>query len=253
MDHTQTVKINNYKAQYNKILSSIDQKNKNLEAILEETLRSRTSLNFITSEIRKETQRLESLRLQSGQIEEKQKRVDQKLNEKQVDLSKQEVQLDLDRQIIAGKKTQREKEEDAYIANLQVEAKKLKDGIEKQNDKIERNVKEIDSFKEARKNIVTDVENQKKERNEQDIVLTQQIKDLQILKDSKVKELVNISGKIEDLYKEEAAAVERTKMPFKMLVERQRIMTQKEKDYAILTTRWRIFFEENFPGQGIKF
>lgn len=252
MDKKQNIKLDNYKEQYNSVVSNITIKNNELESILEETLKAKTSLTFVQDETAKETRRVETLRVNAGDIESKQQRTDQLLNEKERNLSKRETELELEKQIIAGKKTKREIKADEYVSEKKSEVKDLSEKVIKLDKKLEVGKKEVESQTKTKDDSVKAIKELRDTKRNEEIVLNQKIEDSQESLDTKTKEVSSIEEKLKELYKEEAEAKKRVELPDQMLVERTRVVERKEQNLLILSKRWEKFFAQNFPGQVMK-
>lgn len=252
MDHQQTVKIDNYKEQYNSILSNISEKNKDLETVLEEVLKATVTLDSTRDTLSKSERNLETLRLQSDDIEKGQQRADQKLNEKEADLNRFEKELALEKQIIAGKKTERELEEDSYVEAKQSEGRNLEDKILKLNVIVSREQDELKTMVNTKDTLIETISELRKEKNTQDVILTEQIKGLEETKIVRSKEVDAIDREIEELNKKVSEAIEKQRLPNRLLAERETRIKEKEANLEILVGRWRKFHGELFPGQEMK-
>ena len=252
MDHKQTVKLDNYKAQHNSIVSNISSKNKELEAVLGEVLKATTSLNFILGEVGKAGKSLETIRLQSSEIEEKQRRTDQILNDKAAGLKRISQELDLEKQIIAGKKTERELLEDSYIEDGQRKVRELEDKSLTLTNRISSESEEIKAIAKTKETLVKEIGDLRKKRNNQEIVLKQEIEELGTIKQTKQKQIDAMDKEILDLNKKVAIAVEKMRMPNRLLAERETRVKEQEHNLDILIVRWRKFHQELFPGQTMK-
>ena len=252
MDHQQTVKIDNYKSQYNKIISNITEKNTQLESVLEEVLKASTSLAFNQSEMIKAQERLAVVRANMTEVEDRQRSTDQKLNTKEASLIQKEQELDLEAQVIAGKKTEREIQEDNYIAERQVELKILGNEVIVTEGKIETNKMLLEDSIKAKDNLDKEIKSVRNKRRADEIVLEQNIKDLETSKNSKIKQIDSIDKEIEGLNIKVAEAIEKTRLPNRLLAEREIRTKEKEQNLEILVGRWRKFHAELFPGQEMK-
>lgn len=242
MKRNEQIKIDNYKAQYNSILSNINDANRELTKSLSTKTLADKQAKEASVELTKVEERVNKLYRQEREIEVR-------VNKKRVSVEQREEAVNKAEVLLAEKKLTVEKaltekklklsSENKTIKednnNLLIQQKEIKGGIvmlQKEDTELFNEITKREKIRNLLGSETVELEGKKEGL----------VKQYNKLKETHEKEIDIIKLKIE----EEKAKIE---IPDKMLKEREAVMNRRENDFLILTLRWKRFFKEHFPNQ----
>ncbi len=238
----QTVKIDNWKAQHNGLLQSIQDTNTKLEDLLRRVSTTERELKVVNKELFVKRQELADI-LES--ILEADNRTDKKTK-----LLEQQEKVTL-----------------KVIDDLDKTEKRLNDVIKEFQKGLDKITKQIDSaetslilakltteerqrkLKEVNKTIQTKA-NENRELDSSLSKLKHDVGESKKLFDKTLEEQTKTLKDVTDKVKEETKKLE---LPNKLLDERTKELTKKETNYQIKALRWKKLFTKMFPNQEFKY
>ena len=245
MDKTSKIKIENFKAQYRSILGNIRSANTELEGLFDSIQLKGDELKLVKLNLQGESFTLTKLRdLRHNitvNIEGLRKSQTRDLERVRNELSKLTSSINLKRKILKDESTKRISLVEERVISKKTELLKL-EGI------VVRVSKEVAPIERKIKLLLKTVNKSSEELENLSKLLVERTKLYSnVEKDIKIQGtlLVGIKGQV----KSETLKI---KAPMLNLSEREKRLEEKERNFQILTLRWRRFFEEHFPGQKLK-
>ena len=252
MTPQEKTRLDNFKGQYNSIVSNISIKNKELERILERTTQVKGDLGSLSREIKKGNEGLKIVRSSTKAIEDIHSVEERRLEERGRLLGQQESSLDFLQKELSAEKIEREIEADTYIAEKKQDLNMVKAVLLSKESELDGIKHEIDSSQNVLDGVAENLNEMLEEKRGQEVLLDQRIGGL-TEKLEKVQGLLSFGREELDIVTEELAKARgRIMMPDNMLKERGKVLERKERNFEILILRWKKFFKEHFPGQELR-
>lgn len=252
MTPQEKTRLDNFKGQYNSIVSNISIKNKELERMLERTTQVKGDLGSLKSEINKGNKELGIARSSTKTIEDVHSSVERKLEERGRLLGQKESALNFLQKELAGEKIEREIEADDYVSERKQDLNMVNAVLISKEAELDGLKHEINSSQTVLDGMSGNINEMLDEKRGQELLLDQRIGGL-TEKLEKVQGLLSFEKKELDIVTEELGKARvRILMPDSMLRERGEVLKRQERNFEILIIRWKKFFKEHFPGQELK-
>lgn len=245
MEHNEQIKLNNFAAHYNVLRGKVLDANSKLENSLREFEDRSKDSGRLKRDIREANSQLSSLRLSVENAKRNKETILLLIDEQEHVSRKLKEQITEAEELFRGKKTVAERSASARVVKKRSELGDLQRIIDT-------TVKDFSILKtsmdEAERRLSTDIDACKMEIIQWAASIDDRKEELRSLKevvDAKRKEVRMLTTR------EEGARMAITE-PDKQLRQREKRLVEKERNFQILTLRWKRFFEQHFPGQELK-
>lgn len=249
MTHEESVKLDNYKAHYRTILSNINISNKSLEEVLSKETEATKGLMIVEAGIESANTELDTITKEAVEITSRLDKRESLLKQKERELGKRDeetkkIQEELT-ETLNTVKTAKQLKIDAYMRSLERKVEDLE---------IEHTVSKgaLEIRESVSKKLDKQIENLREEmrRAAENYSEITKVRDTSLL--NLTKEIESAVARLRALRIKLLEESEKVGSADQMLVERGKDLTRKERDFLILTLRWKKFFKEHFPNQELK-
>ena len=245
MKHNEQIKLNNFAAHYNVLRRRVLDANSKLENSLREFEDRSKDSSRLKRDIQAANSQLGSLRLSVENAKKNKETILSLIDEQEHVSRKLKWQITEAEELLRGKETVAERSVSARVVKKRSELGDLQRIIDT-------TVKDFSILKTsmdgAERRLSTDIDACKMEIIQWAASIEERKEELRSLKeivDAKRKEVRMLTTR------EEGARMAIAE-PDKQLRQREKRLVEKERNFQILTLRWKRFFEEHFPGQELK-
>lgn len=245
MNHTEKTKINNFKAQYVVVLGNINDANKTLEEVFKKRKEAEDALSKILSDILLEAARFSNISARNTATQSATSDAIDDLHQKIEGVKAFEKEST--QRIEEGMRGFELARNESYSS-----IEKRKGEIKELTDRENSLIYEVEEMQEKAGFLSEEYKSLKKDKSDLVSLMTQ----LEESRQEKVvlseKETLKREVLLADLQEEIRKNVTSIKAPMENLSQREERLVEKERNFQILTLRWKRFFAEHFPGQELK-